>query len=72
MSASYQVRVTKRGQVTLPKATRERYGLQPGDELTVIPRQVHQPTQAIQLVYRLVDLVYPLCGGKRDGNRRFV
>jgi antitoxin PrlF len=38
MPTQYTTRITSKGQVTIPKAIRERYGLEEGDYLVLEPR----------------------------------
>jgi antitoxin PrlF len=38
MTTQYTTRITSKGQVTIPKAIRERYGLEEGDYLVLEPR----------------------------------
>lgn len=38
MPTQYTTRITSKGQVTIPKAIRERYGLEKGDYLVLEPR----------------------------------
>ncbi len=38
MTTQYTTRITSKGQVTIPKAIRERYGLEEGDYLVLEPK----------------------------------
>lgn len=59
-------RVGPKGQVVLPKAIRERLGIEPGDEVTVDERGNDVVIRPVRRPVRLLGLLADLPGGGTD------
>jgi len=57
------MRISKRGQITIPKALRDRFGLRPGVEIELIPTGQGLLIQRQMTAQHPVDRVYGILGG---------